>query len=151
MQKKRQAFTLIEILVAISIFAVGTVYLIERRSAAMESGYYTAQLLRAHEVADEIIQFYRLHPFREEPYPLEKDYSPFVVNVNVQPEAINSLPQEWQLTEYEMIGEEEKKERIILRVTVSVGFGSLLSPDPAHYKYEITTLIRLVQLEEGQI
>ena len=41
----------------------------------------------------------------------------------------------------------KKKERIILRVTVKVSYGTLSNPEPKE-SYEISTLIRHIELED---
>ncbi|MBF0196953.1 MAG: type II secretion system protein [Planctomycetes bacterium] len=148
---KRSAFTLVEIMVAIAIFATSVLILIERRNASMEASYYASSILEAQEIIDEVMALYRLHPFSKEPIPLEKDYEPFKVEVSVNEESINIIPEEWRIEELDYGEEDEdgKKERIILRVTVKISFDHLTSPKE-QYEYEISTLIRHIEINEDE-
>lgn len=146
---RRASFTLIEIVLALGIFAVGVVFLLERRNTSLEGEYLAIQTLRAQGIIDEIIADYRLHPFSKESRPLEKDYSPFVVKVDVKEESINIIPEDWRVPELELTEEQEKKKRVILRINVNVGFSGLGS-DKIVDELDVSTLIRHIELDDGE-
>jgi len=140
-------FTLLEILFAIAIFSTAIFTLMEKRNFGLEATHYSVNLFEAQKIIDEVLADYRLHPFSEEALPVQKDYAPFEVNVSVAKESVNILPEEWRVDYDEEYGEEEKKKkRIILRVTVDIGFGTLADPEPSNH-YKISTLIRHIELE----
>ena len=141
-------FTLLEIIIAVAIFALGISLMLDRRNQSLEDSHYAKQLLEVQLIIDDIIADYRLHPFSEEPRPLAKDYAPFEVNVQVTPENINIIPEEWRIDEALLEGSEEskKKKRTILRVSVDVQFKSL--DEATVHKVNTSTLIRLIELED---
>ncbi|MBF0244532.1 MAG: hypothetical protein HQL31_04600 [Planctomycetes bacterium] len=143
-------FTLVEIVIAMAIFALMSVALLGKRGESMELAHYAANLLKAQEIADEVLVFYRLNPFTKEALPMEKDYSPYVVSVNVAQQSINILPEDIQLDFNDLSEDEQEKQRIVLKVDVVVGFDSLRSAKPDHYKFNISTLIRHIRLKEKE-
>jgi len=146
---KNKHFTLIELMVALAIFATGVLFILDRRNSSMEVSYQSIQLMKAQGIIDEILADYRLHPFSKEERPLEKDYSPFVVEVQVDEESISIIPEDWRLVPEIINDDEKKKERIILRVSITVKYGSLSSDDPVN-EYSISTLIRHIELEKDK-
>jgi hypothetical protein len=145
----KQSFTLIEIIIAIAIFSTAIFVLIEKRNIGLEAAYYSVNLFESQKIIDEVLADYRLHPFSEQPLPLKKDYESFVVDVSVEKESVNILPEEWRVDEDEYGEEDRKKKRIILRVTVDVAFGTLENPKPEKH-YKISTLIRHIELEKEE-
>lgn len=146
-QIRKRSFTLLEILFALMIFSVGIFVLIEKRNIGLEATHYAVNLFEAQKIIDEVLADYRLHPFSEEPRPLKKDYDPFKVEVSVSKESINIIPEDWRLIDEFEDEDEEKKKRIILRVTVDVAFGTLENPKPEKH-YKVSTLIRHIELED---
>jgi len=148
----RKGFTMIEVVVAIAIFAIAVLALLTWRNDSLEKSHHAVQLLKAQEIIDEVMAQYRLYPFSEEPLALPRDYSPYEVNVAVNKESINIIPEEWRLQENPILMETDEdkknKERIILRVTVSVGFSSLVGSDNTLQKYEVSSLIRHIELKD---
>ena len=144
----KNAFTLLEIIIAVAIFALGISLMLDRRNKSVEDSHYAKQLLEAQLIIDDIIADYRLHPFSEETRPLTKDYTPFEVSVQVAKESINIIPEEWRLDEMLIEGTEEakKKKRTILRVSVDVKFKSL--DDKTVHDINTSTLIRLIELDD---
>jgi type II secretory pathway pseudopilin PulG len=143
--KSRKRFTLLEIVISIGIFAVAITVLLEQRNQSLEKSYMATQLVKAQHIVDEVLAVYRLQPFSKEVKNIEKDYSPFEVNVDVSEESINIIPKDWRV---EFLSEEqEKKKRTILRVSVDVGYGSYLSDEITEH-LKVSTLIRLIELEE---
>lgn len=141
---------MLELMIAIAIFATGVLIILEKRNHSLEKTYHAIQLLEAQRIIDEVLAEYRLYPFSEEPLPLKRDYSPFIVDVKVAQESINILPEEWQLAPtFEDEEDEKKKKRIILRVTVKVSFGTLSGSKTKHH-CEISTLIRHIELKEDE-
>lgn len=141
-------FTLLEISIAIAIFAVSIMTLIVQRNDGVDKSYLATQHLQAMVIIDEVMADYHLHPFEEEPRELRRDYAPFEVEVAVARETINIIPEEWR----QEVFEDEldpKKLRIILRVTVTVKFKGL--DDDQEYQREASTLIRLIQLEDEDL
>jgi len=138
-----------EILVALTIFATTIFILIERRDFGLEANHYAVNLLKAQTIVDEVLADYRLHPFSEEPIPIKKDYSPFEVEVSVAQESVNILPEEWRVEIDPDLEEDEKKKRIILRVTVDVGFGTFRDDKPIHH-HKISTLIRHIEIDKEE-
>lgn len=145
----RRSFTLIELMVALAIFATGVFVIIDRRNASMEVSYQAIQRMRAQRIIDEVLAEYRLEPFDKEAKPLEKDYDPFEVEVDVQEETVSIIPEDWRIDESFLSEEEEKKRRIILRVTIKVKYGTLSSDQPVH-EYSISTLIRHIELDDDE-
>lgn len=147
LQLWRRPFTLVEIIIAIVIFAFSTLILLERRGAAIETSYRAAMTLRALSIVDEVIMRHRLYPFEMEAIPLEKDYAPFNVKVSVEQESINILPEDWRLEEEFLEEGDQQKERIILRVSVEVNFPRLNSDEMyAKAPVSVSTLIRHIEL-----
>ncbi len=142
--KRRRCFTLVELMAALLIFGVASLYLMEQRSDSVASAHYAAKSLQALEIIDEVLAVYRLNPFSEEPLPLKRDYTPFVVKVDVQPESINILPEEWRLEEDPFSDSEKEQKRLILRVSVDVAFPKMGGEDMHHVK--VSTLIRHIEL-----
>ena len=147
MRISHKAFTLVELMVALAIFATGVFTIIDRRNASMEVSYDSIQLMKAQRIIDEVLAMYRLYPFSKEPLPIEKDYSPFEVDVQVQEETISIIPEDWRLDE-SFLDEDDEKQRIILRVTIIVKYSSLTS-EKKDKEYKISTLIRHIKLKEG--
>ena len=148
MRISHKAFTLVELMVALAIFATGVFAIIDRRNASMEVSYDSIQLMKAQRIIDEVLAMYRLYPFSKEPLPIEKDYSPFEVDVQVQEETISIIPEDWRLDE-SFLDEEDEKQRIILRVTIIVRYSSLTS-EKKDKEYKISTLIRHIELKEEE-
>jgi len=145
----RRSFTLIELMVALSIFATGVFFILERRNASIDVSYQSTQMMRAQRIIDEVLADYRLHPFDKEAKPIEQDYSPFVVDVEVQEETVSIIPEDWRIETATLTEEEDKKRRIILRVTITVKFGTLSSDEPVN-EYKISTLIRHIELNDEE-
>ena len=141
----KRAFTLLEIVVAIGIFAVAITMLLEQRNQSLEKSYMATQLVKAQHIIDEVLAVYRLQPFSKEAQDIEKDYAPFEVKVDVKEESINIIPEDWRV-EF-LSDDEEKKKRVILRVSVDVGYGSYLKDEITDH-LKVSTLIRLIELEE---
>lgn len=141
-------FTLLEIIIAVAIFAMGISLMLDRRNRSIEDSHYAKQILEAQLIIDEIIADYRLHPFSEEPRPMTKEVAPFEVDVQVSKESINIIPEEWRIDEALFEGSEEnkKKKRTILRVSVDIKFKSL--DETTEHKVNTSTLIRLIELED---
>lgn len=134
-------------MVAIGIFAVAITALLEQRNQSLEKSYMATQLVKAQHIVDEVLAVYRLQPFSKEARDIEKDYTPFEVKVDVKEESINIIPEDWRV---EFLSEEqEKKKRVILRVTVDVGFGSYMSEEITE-TLSVSTLIRLIELEDEE-
>ena len=136
-------------MIALSIFATGVFVILERRNSSMEVSYQAIQRMRAQRIIDEVLADYRLHPFEKEARPLEKDYAPFVVDVDVQEETISIIPEDWRIDEAFLTEEQEKLKRVILRVSISVKYGTLSSDDPVN-EYKISTLIRHIELDDEE-
>lgn len=145
----KRGFTLLELMVALSIFATGVFFIIDRRNASMEVSYQSIQMMRAQSIIDEVLADYRLHPFDKEARPVEKDYFPFVVDVDVQEETVSIIPEDWRVETDTFTEEEDKKRRIILRVTITVKYGTLSSDEPVN-EYKISTLIRHIELDDEE-
>lgn len=148
---KQTRFTLLEIIIALAIFAVSVLILIERRNYSLESCHYATNLLRAQEIVDEVMAWYYLHPFEKEAVALEKDYNPYKVDVNVSvrekpniyPDILIPIKDEIQ-----KMKEEEEDKRVILDIHVAVSFGSIARPRDMEYTHEVHTLMRHVELKE---
>lgn len=152
---RKQSFTLIEIVFAIAIFSTVILVLIERRNESLENTHYSIRLLEAQKIVDEVMADYYLHPFSTEAKPLEKDYSPFEVEVNVSiKEKPPVVPEALRPPEDIFAGanpeEEEKDKRIILDINVKVHFGTLTEPKSKKYTHEVHTLIRHIELEDEE-
>lgn len=140
---------MIEILVAIAIFAFASLYLLERRNSSIEASHYAIQLLKAQGIVDDVLQKYRLYPFSVDPLEIDvEQYKPFIVTHSVQRETINILPEDWRVElDYDVYDPEQRKlHRLILRVAVDVAFGSMEHPEPDYYTYGVSTLIRHKEL-----
>jgi hypothetical protein len=142
---KRSYFTLLEISIALAIFAVSVTALIDQRNHAVDKSFLATQQLQAMTIIDEVMAEYYLYPFDEEPRALPRDYEPFEVDVDVARESINIVPEEWRLEVFED-ELDPKKLRIILKVTVTVKYKGLDGIE--EHQCEASTLIRLIQLDE---
>ncbi len=144
----QRSFTLMELMLAIAIFAVAALVLIDQRNQSFAHSYNAIHLLRAQEIVDEVLQRYRLYPFSKEPLPIETDYHPYEVKVEVSEESINIWPEEWRL-EPEFITEEEKKKtRVVLRISVDVSYPAYSAQGESMSTYHISTLVRHIELEK---
>jgi hypothetical protein len=141
-----QTFTLMEVVLAIAIFAMGISVMLDRRNQSVEDSHYAKQLLEVQTIIDDIFADYRLHPFEEEPRELLRDYSPFEVDVQVSKESINIIPEDWRLDESYEDDVNKKKKRIILRISVTVDFTGL--DESLTHKVQASTLIRLIELDD---
>lgn len=146
---KRNSFTLIELMIALAIFATGVFVILERRNASMEVSYESIQLMKAQRIIDDVLAQYRLYPFSKDPLPIEKDYSPFEVEVDVSEETVSIIPEDWRLDTTFQSEEEKEKERIILRVTIKVKYGTLMDDTPTK-EYVLSTLIRHIELADEE-
>lgn len=147
---RRSAFTLLEIAIALVIFAVGVSLLLDRRNRSFDEHYIAQRNMKAMDIIDEVLADYRLHPFSEEARPLPREYEGFDVSVDVAEESINIIPEDWRIdTTFENLDEaEEKKKRVILRVTVDVSFKGI--DEKEEHRVSISTLIRKVEIDEDE-
>lgn len=146
MALKRSAFTLLEIAIALGIFAVGISALLERRNSSFEDSYVAQQTMEAMGIIDDVMADYRLHPFSEEVRPLPREYESFTVDVTVNEESINIVPEDWRLEQDPFLDDEEKKKRVILRVGVTVSFEGISTSE--QHQVSVSTLIRLIELDD---
>lgn len=131
------------------IFAVGISVLLEKRNNSLEESYVAQRTLAAIEIIDEVIADYQLHPFSEEVRPLPNEYEGFTVEPTVNKESISIIPEDWQLEDFELTEEDEKKQRVILRVTVNVSFEGFSDSKVTH-NVSVSTLIRLIQIDDEE-
>ena len=144
---RRSSFTLLEIAIALGIFAVGISALLERRNSSFEDSYVAQRTMEAMGIIDDVMADYRLHPFSEEVRPLPRDYEGFTVDVTVNEESINIVPEDWRLEQDPLLFEdEEQKKRVILRVGVTVGFEGISTSE--QHEVSVSTLIRLIELDD---
>jgi hypothetical protein len=145
---KRSSFTLLEIAIAMGIFAVGISALLERRNSSFEDSYVAQQTMAAMGIIDDVMADYRLHPFSEEVRALPQEYEGFTVDVTVNEESINIVPEDWRMLDDPLLPDEEEKKRVILRVGVTVSFEGISTSE--QHQVSVSTLIRLIELDDDE-
>lgn len=148
MALKRSSFTLLEIAIAMGIFAVGISALLERRNSSFEDSYVAQQTMAAMGIIDDVMADYRLHPFSEEVRALPQEYEGFTVDVTVNEESINIVPEDWRMLDDPLLPDEEEKKRVILRVGVTVSFEGISTSE--QHQVSVSTLIRLIELDDDE-